>query len=1329
MKRTSFIWYWQWALYLLIPAMVMVGASSIKAQRIVRLRPDRAAPGMNVIVEVITRVASDALLGNPGLSPSLTRVYTQNPFDTNRIVIGPVQVSWRSHLMQIPIFVASDADTGVIPIVIATNAASDTVLFTVARPDHIPAASGAFVLGEGGNGTLSAGNTLLIDSLKATNATITVSMADPDQNTPGNPRLEPVMILSTGPIILSNSTFSLNASGKNGGPGGGGGGGGFEGIGGVGFTGGGSCSDTVLPSLNIGSDSDATPVSGGRSITGVLGGGTSPSDQGGGGGTGAPFGYNFNAFKASGQAGVGGGEPRIGGYGGGSAGGEFVSLPILEFGGGGGGFGTPGGGGMEVAGAGQNGGSAYGGRFLIPLSGGSGGGAGNAYFNNQQPPPSGGSGGGGGGAIAMVSFDSITLINSSFTASGDSGTSGQVYGAGGGGGSGGAIWLSGARGIGGGTSTLSTSGGAAGIGSANAFAGGAGGDGRIRIDGLIGPSVLSQKVEHSSGVSITPIRQVIRGNLGVVSGLAPDTNNTLDTVRIYYRNHHTGWQYVDTVRTKGRWTKWIPLGRDSLLYLMAIVQTHPLPTDEANLEPDWIMSHIGLTQVHHVPTPAFVADTSLDFGKVRLGYCLKRSLRIYNAGQAPLVLDSVSTLGAAGFFVLGGKKTIPGYSTDSIEVEFCPDTLGPKGDFLMVRSNDSEHLTRQIALSGVGIHRADSLRFVPKVLHFGRVSVDSCKRDTVVLYSLGADTLSLNFAKWIRPPFSAELIPADSLLPPRDTARLIITFCPADTATVRDVVELDSRGDSLPIDGNGKLRKFLVQDTLDLGTFCASTPIRFSELIRSTGNDLVTLTSIVSSASGITRVSAVPFILNLNQDDTVSWWIPAPASGVHQDTLFYRSVDSVLRTIVTYTVGRPQLTIDSATELPFLCVSETDTFSVRLRNPTVDTLSIKSSQLDPSPSFTVVTSISTIAPRDSVEVRVAFHPLAAGPSRDTLRIIIAAFGCDSNYQIPIARTGTVDGLAVDSAEFGVLDLGDCKDDSIRIQNTCGPVETVDTVLGLTPGFQCLSAFPITIPSKGSAQLHFRYCPAKAGNGIDTIQILQRSGGRFQSLLRGTGRSLVVPSAYFTVSSPELIRPGDTARTDIWLDSATLTGIHTLYSTKVSFDPSVVLPLSVSPGQFTRIMTDSIVSGAIQLDFSKRAQFVQSISWLALIGPSLFSPIRISLLPDTLVELHIRQGSISVQDCSGLNGQISVAGPYRLGQVVPDAAPGKGEVEIELGNDGYVEASIFDLTGRLSRTALSEFKRGGRYILPLPLSGVSSGRYFLVVSSNGWRAVRPFSIGW
>jgi hypothetical protein len=193
----------------------------------------------------------------------------------------------------------------------------------------------------------------------------------------------------------------------------------------------------------------------------------------GGGGRGAPGGYDggsagfgFDTFVGAAGDGPGGGG------GGGSTSGTSLSA------GGGGGYASVGASGGAQAGAIVGaGGPKYGSSTMLPLIGGSGGGGGGALSGNH-----GGAGGGGGGAIVIASSTSIGFTGT-INCSGGAGVSAATSGGGaaGGGGSGGAIRLI-ANTIAGTAGTLSVSGGAAGSLFGALPAGGSGGAGFVRVE-------------------------------------------------------------------------------------------------------------------------------------------------------------------------------------------------------------------------------------------------------------------------------------------------------------------------------------------------------------------------------------------------------------------------------------------------------------------------------------------------------------------------------------------------------------------------------------------------------------------------------------------------------------------------------------------------------------------------------------------------------------------------------------------------------------------------------------------------------------------------------
>src|SRR6184192_3883206 len=99
------------------------------------------------------------------------------------------------------------------------------------------------------------------------------------------------------------------------------------------------------------------------------------------------------------------------------------------------------------------------------------------------------------------------------------------------------------------------------------------------------------------------------------------------------------------------------------------------------------MSHVGMTIVRHVASPNLIVQDSLDFGKVRLTHCTTRWLHIRNEGEAPLKIDS-TLFSPHNFSLIAGDTIIAGYTTDSIQVQFCPDTAGRFSGKLLLYTND-----------------------------------------------------------------------------------------------------------------------------------------------------------------------------------------------------------------------------------------------------------------------------------------------------------------------------------------------------------------------------------------------------------------------------------------------------------------------------------------------------------------------------------------------------------------------------------------------------------------------------------------------------------------
>ncbi|MDQ1266057.1 MAG: Choice-of-anchor protein, partial [Bacteroidota bacterium] len=380
--------------------------------------PDIGTPGMNTYIEILAPNNANGNFGPDGLytnnTDSQIKIEFVNPLDSQKVIFGPLVVSWNGRLISTQVFVNQNLSPNSwywqvlsskmkIPFRINVSGnLSNVDTFYIVQPFQFGNKGGNAerIIGEGSLGTRSRRGAMIVDSMILGNGIYKVSTIDCDPTTPGNQGYLPFVLLSKGKILSRDATsISISGTNRNGGPGGGGGGGNFcdasfinPGLigddGGDGFTGGGpggkNCSGCSNAYKNTGTGTGA----GGSSINGVR-----PSSpewyESSGGGTGHPFG----------SSGIGCGDGNNCNPEGGNGGGSGCTQNKE---GGSGGYGTSGGSFNSVGG-----GKIHGNEMGVPLAGGSGGASGNP----NSPHECSGSGGGGGGAISIFSWLNITNID------------------------------------------------------------------------------------------------------------------------------------------------------------------------------------------------------------------------------------------------------------------------------------------------------------------------------------------------------------------------------------------------------------------------------------------------------------------------------------------------------------------------------------------------------------------------------------------------------------------------------------------------------------------------------------------------------------------------------------------------------------------------------------------------------------------------------------------------------------------------------------------------------------------------------------------------------
>ncbi|HET6511107.1 MAG TPA: hypothetical protein VFH43_02865, partial [Candidatus Kapabacteria bacterium] len=790
--------------------MICFLATSANAQTIAHIQPDAAAPGMTIALEILAHQDSIGTFGPDGFAPAGLQVKLADDLDNQRVIVGVPVVSWRGRMIQVPLFILPKAWFGPVMLrVVRGNAVSAPVSFEIVQPRLPIDVVGSVTLGDSSLGrTLTEGNTLVVQSMNirgdlGNRSQVVLDVRDPDLSTPGNSRYLPLTILSVGPIKLTNVDVDLSARGKDGGPGGGAGGSGNQGTGGIGYTGGGS--STATSDSNVGSATGPTTSNGGNSITGAIGGGSDQSDQGGGGGTSHPFG-------TSGEAGVPNDDSSPGGYGGGSAGGE--DLDVGAFGGGGGAFAhdaTPG------VGQGNNAGKRTGGRLLLPLAGGSGGGAGNSRDDDIFPA---GSGGGGGGALAIIGFDAVELTNTKFLLRGDSGTTGTDNTAGGGGGAGGGVIAAGAASFKADRFTINVDSGKGGNPTTNGFAGGAGSIGMSRIDGI--DECLNCQLPATNHTSLSQKRLPLQVNETItVEGYAGASDLYTENVAIYYRNSHSEWVRVDTVAfdLNGRrvWKKTIPALNDALLFVSAYQQVNaPRSADMHDLEPTWISTHVSHQIVNTTSRAQAGAPDTIYFPLTKVEKCSDTNVVIRNQGEAVLNISGLNV--DAPFEANDFVKPIGGYDSSTVTLRYCPKAAGCD---TIVAALVTDAGVDSIVLIGCAILTDEQVQFSPSnTLEFNPTRVGECDTMTLVVRSIGEDTVTIQFGGLLQPPFNIDTAGKKTRLGKQELETFTVTFCPTDSGLVFDTARMFDPDHDIFVLGVG-LRSILVKrDIVFEGPVC-----------------------------------------------------------------------------------------------------------------------------------------------------------------------------------------------------------------------------------------------------------------------------------------------------------------------------------------------------------------------------------------------------------------------------------------------------------------------------------------------------------------------------
>lgn len=784
--------------------------------------PDICSPGMNIAMEILAPASNKGAFGTDGIylnnKSDTIRVQTLIPGDSNKIVFSPFIISWEGRVISIQAFVPPIIAGGPnpnswdwsllqnqfrIPICVTVNGVGSSIdTLYIIQPfafGNRVSESQTSVFGAGTWGKRSRKGAMIVDSMiLPLNGKYEVSTNDCDLSLDGNQGYLPFTLIVKGNVQGNGSIISVNANRQDGGPGGGGGAGPF-------------C-DFTSPSSNAGNGysggspaginsplGDTYRVRGsgtgpflsdqkisGHTITGVRGG-ECRAAEGGGGGTGHPYGM-------SGSGSYGRNGDIQGFYGGGSS-------PIDALFGGGGGFRTEGASSNAI-----NGGKVIGNRAVVPIAGGSGGGTGNPRAGFGTITCSG-YGGGGGGAL---NFHAQTISNIILEAKGFSGENNNPNG---GGGSGGYIGI-GARDA---IYTMSHS-----------IAGGpgptSGGEGRFRFESPRYPTlnpnsypmVNQQGQESYRGLTIEHASFLDRTKILSL------TYSCGDSIQFYLKSHHGNWvPYLYTeARDQGLMVLDPTLFPDTLYYLMAMQNNSKFTRkSEYEQEPEAIISQ-SAANIFYVPTyPIIGSDTIISLSNPLLcsDDTVYHTLIIKNKGNGPLIIDSAYWQQKnKGFFTVKTQSyPITVKAGDSIRIFIAFANVKQQGiyyDTLIVNSNAKNDSSWRIAYSAKKeipefAYRTFGNMQYQRIFTLPETCIGSPITDTIYIINrtsipIPKDSITIKGnMNWL-------LAVQSSIIPGKDSTMCIIQYIPQDdilnNVTLEVHFPLCDTIDRITIQGKGK---------------------------------------------------------------------------------------------------------------------------------------------------------------------------------------------------------------------------------------------------------------------------------------------------------------------------------------------------------------------------------------------------------------------------------------------------------------------------------------------------------------------------------------------
>ncbi len=416
------------------------------------------------------------------------------------------------------------------------------------------------------------------------------------------------------------------------------------------------------------------------------------------------------------------------------------------------------------------------------------------------------------------------------------------------------------------------------------------------------------------------------------------------------------------------------------------------------------------------------------------------------------------------------------------------------------------------------------------------------------------------------------------------------------------------------------------------------------------------------------------------------------------------------------------------------------------------------------------TPADIIIPRgSSITVPVRFTPSAINDRRAIVEVVSdAATGPDVDPRVTteadLLGHAFETGIENDSINYGNVILCDNPVANFAIRNTSRTTKTTIESVTLTSGdmtnFEILSTFPMEIGPEGSINVQVKFLPSDVSKCLAYATIkVQNSDEIYLARLEGVGYNIPAKLSLHKYTANDKITPGDvrplrvSAECPNWLDAGV---------TKISFDIVYERKWMKFTKQAAKgnLLTDKWLmgfneiydpsdpeharlrvtlvnqTGNDQIDnkySGKTASLVDPAFVMLLSDVTEFKPWIENISFDSRDECIVpssEPGNVVLNACViNLRVVDDIKGQYMLQPIKPNPVTSDlgAKVLYNVALEDRTVLKVFNSNGEEVSTLVDEIKKPGNYEATIPVNGLSSGVYFVRMSSGPFKEVQNFVI--